>query len=166
MFFKHALVSSFLQPFGNHLSVIRFLYPYFFIHFKQCTLSQLIRLFIVVIACMGCYFTKRNLYFLSCFLHMGCVFAGQWCFWLFHTPVTHFSTPFVIIADFHSWIFVFYGPSLLQSWNQASLPATFRIATPAESLPLPDLRISCPSGVRITQPKAYLPILFSKLPST
>ena len=35
-----------------------------------------------------------------------------------------------------------------------------------QSLPLPDLRISCPSGVRITQPKAYLPMLFSKLPST
>ena len=36
----------------------------------------------------------------------------------------------------------------------------------AGSLPLPDLRISSPSGVRITHPNAYLPILFSKLPST
>ena len=100
------LVSSFLQPFGNHLSVIRFLYPYFFIHFKQCTLSQLIRLFIVVIACMGCYFTKRNLYFLSCFLHMGCVFAGQWCFCSPYTCYP-FLYPFIIIADFHSRILVF-----------------------------------------------------------
>ena len=138
------------------------LYTHIFIRMKQRTFRKLIRFFVIMISCMRCDFAERYLYLLCCFLHMCRILAGKRCLGPPHTCHPFFHT-FVIITDLYCRILMLFRPAFIAP---SISPATLRIFTPSGSQPLPDFLNSSPSGVRITQPNAYLPMLFSKLPST
>ena len=58
---------------------------------------------------MRCDFAERYLYLLCCFLHMRCIFAGEWCSCSPYTRHPFFHT-FIIIADLYRRIVMFFCP--------------------------------------------------------